>query len=289
MNDLIFTVFPPSHKTREEVEKTLTETPTYLSLKELKNLSVPGIFWRLLSIRANRALLLIEDPRGSSLVPILHLFASFTRSRKIERIGDLHRSYPLSRFRVISSIFSILKAALNGQWALRKTRAELSSLLKTDPIAPPPLSSQKVLYLKTHLWGGVKAGGSLAHTAGLINALIDLERNVTFVSTDEPILLADTVKNHPLSPLTSYGIPGDINLYRYHHETLLQLSPSDQFSDHDLIYQRHGLGNYVGVTLSRALKIPLILEYNGSEVWCARNWGKPPRYETIAKQAEAVC
>ncbi len=289
MNDLIFTVFPPSRITREKLEKTLAETPAYLSLRELKNLSIRGIFCRLLSIRANRILLLIEDPRGSSLIPILHLLASLTRSRKIVRLDNLSHSYPLSRFRSIFSIYSIIKAALHGQWTLRKTRNELSSLLKTDRIASSPFSPQKILYLKTHLWGGVKAGGSLAHTAGLINALVDLGKDTTFISTDEPILLADAVKNYPLSPLKSYGIPGDINLYRYHHEIFRQLSPSDRFSGHDLIYQRHGLSNYVGVTLSRTLKIPLILEYNGSEVWCARNWGKPPRYETLAKQAETVC
>ena len=37
------------------------------------------------------------------------------------------------------------------------------------------------------------------------------------------------------------------------------------------------------------MKAPLILEYNGSEVWVARHWGNQLRYETLARSAEEVC
>jgi glycosyltransferase involved in cell wall biosynthesis len=48
------------------------------------------------------------------------------------------------------------------------------------------------------------------------------------------------------------------------------------------------VGSYAGTTLSRELGIPLILEYNGSEVWVARNWGRPLRTEKVASLAEEV-
>jgi glycosyltransferase involved in cell wall biosynthesis len=34
--------------------------------------------------------------------------------------------------------------------------------------------------------------------------------------------------------------------------------------------------------------VPLVLEYNGSEVWVARNWGRPLRYEQLALDAQAA-
>jgi glycosyltransferase involved in cell wall biosynthesis len=48
------------------------------------------------------------------------------------------------------------------------------------------------------------------------------------------------------------------------------------------------LGNYAGVALSRRLGVPLVLEYNGSEAWVAKNWGRPLRFHATAALAEDV-
>ena len=40
----------------------------------------------------------------------------------------------------------------------------------------------------------------------------------------------------------------------------------------DFVYQRHALGAYAGLPLARRWDVPLVLEYNGSEVWSARQW-----------------
>lgn len=39
-----------------------------------------------------------------------------------------------------------------------------------------------------------------------------------------------------------------------------------------LLYQRHGRFLFAGALLSRWLRIPLVLEYNGSEDWIAKHW-----------------
>jgi glycosyltransferase involved in cell wall biosynthesis len=49
------------------------------------------------------------------------------------------------------------------------------------------------------------------------------------------------------------------------------------------------IGNFTGVRLSRAFGIPLVIEYNGSEVWVAKNWGRPLRYERAGEDAEKAC
>jgi glycosyltransferase involved in cell wall biosynthesis len=38
------------------------------------------------------------------------------------------------------------------------------------------------------------------------------------------------------------------------------------------IYQRHAAFMFVGAELSRILRVPLVLEWNGSEVWTRENW-----------------
>ena len=51
------------------------------------------------------------------------------------------------------------------------------------------------------------------------------------------------------------------------------------------LYQRHGRFVVAGSLLSRRLGVPLILEYNGSEVWLAGNWD-PSRFSSLLAMCE---
>ncbi len=51
------------------------------------------------------------------------------------------------------------------------------------------------------------------------------------------------------------------------------------------MYQRHGRFVIAGALLSRALRVPLILEYNGSEQWTARHWD-PSRFVSWLRLCE---
>ena len=48
------------------------------------------------------------------------------------------------------------------------------------------------------------------------------------------------------------------------------------------VYHRYGLYSYAGLALARRLGVPFVLEYNGSEVWISRNWGRPLRFQAVA-------
>ena len=54
-----------------------------------------------------------------------------------------------------------------------------------------------------------------------------------------------------------------------------------------LLYQRHGKFLFAGAILSRLLRIPLVLEYNGSEDWIAKHWD-PSRFSAWLRLCEAV-
>jgi glycosyltransferase involved in cell wall biosynthesis len=51
------------------------------------------------------------------------------------------------------------------------------------------------------------------------------------------------------------------------------------------LYHRHGRFVIAGALLARKLKSPLILEYNGSEVWVAKNWD-PSRFKVWLRLCE---
>jgi glycosyltransferase involved in cell wall biosynthesis len=54
-----------------------------------------------------------------------------------------------------------------------------------------------------------------------------------------------------------------------------------------VIYQRHGRFVVAGVLLARALGVPFVLEYNGSEVWIADHWD-PARFAPWLRMAEEI-
>ena len=54
-----------------------------------------------------------------------------------------------------------------------------------------------------------------------------------------------------------------------------------------LLYQRHGKFLFAGAILSRLLRIPLVLEYNGSEDWIAKHWD-PSRVSPWLRLCETV-
>ena len=54
------------------------------------------------------------------------------------------------------------------------------------------------------------------------------------------------------------------------------------------VYQRYSLNNYTGVKLARRYNVPFVLEFNGSEIWVARNWGKALKYEPLSVRIESL-
>ncbi|HEV2472601.1 MAG TPA: glycosyltransferase family 4 protein, partial [Chthonomonadales bacterium] len=54
------------------------------------------------------------------------------------------------------------------------------------------------------------------------------------------------------------------------------------------LYQRYSLDNYAGVILSRKLNIPLVLEYNSSEIWTSKHWSQRLKYEALSERIELL-
>ena len=54
------------------------------------------------------------------------------------------------------------------------------------------------------------------------------------------------------------------------------------------VYQRYSLNNYAGLRLARRLDVPLVIEYNGSEIWMGRHWGRPLKHEALSRRIEEL-
>lgn len=127
----------------------------------------------------------------------------------------------------------------------------------------------KVLYLRSVFWFGLKSGGSVSHTAGVINALYKIA-DVHVVSNDE--LPGLKKKISILRPGILRFIPMRFGELIFSIKLIYQLR--EKLKHYDFIYQRYSGLSFAGVSLAKRLKVPLILEFNSSDVWMIKNWSK---------------
>src|SRR5690606_29927254 len=113
-------------------------------------------------------------------------------------------------------------------------------------------------------------------------------KRVLFASAESPVLLQEAVSFLHVSPPSHYGLPSELNLYRFQRHFVRRLAAFEKCWG-GIVYQRMSVANYAGVVLSRRWRAPLVLEYNGSEAWVARNWGTPLKFEALAVEAEEMC
>jgi glycosyltransferase involved in cell wall biosynthesis len=89
-----------------------------------------------------------------------------------------------------------------------------------------------------------------------------------------------------LTPPATFGLPSELNYFRFSRMVERELAASLPMKSYDFIYQRLSVANYSGMKLSRTFGVPLVIEYNGSEVWVAQNWGSGMRFASLALRAE---
>jgi glycosyltransferase involved in cell wall biosynthesis len=120
------------------------------------------------------------------------------------------------------------------------------------------------------------AGGSVAHTLGVIKGL--LAHNITVYCVSSCML--EALRCLPLSLVVSLSNPKIFASLRWRINCILSnifftitLVRFLKGKSIDILYQRYSIFNCSGVLVRLFKKIPLILEYNGSEVWVNKYWG----------------
>src|SRR4051812_26526540 len=126
---------------------------------------------------------------------------------------------------------------------------------------------------------GSHVGGAAAHTSGVLNGLVHAGVDVHFVAPQR-LEGVEGVSFLEVPPRRIIHIVHWLTLTDYSAQQVQAALPLRT----DAVYQRYALGSYAGVELARRLDVPLILEFNGSEIWAEREWGGgSPRFvETLA-------
>jgi glycosyltransferase involved in cell wall biosynthesis len=292
-HDYVLSAYPLSKDFRTRLEEKLAAEPEYLTLSELRALPLPAMLRRLRSLGAERMFLPLEDGNAAALLPLLRWVAALSDARAIESISPAFSRTPIARRKIALSVGQVMAACWQGLAAKQRCQRQLRRLRKQGRVVARAAGAKRVLYLKTNLWFGVKAGGSVGHIAGVVNDLAAKGYAIDFASAEAPIMVSASARVWNVAPPRVFGLPSELNYYRFHlmivDRVMSCVKEADDRADYDFIYQRLSIANYSGVMLSRLLGCPLVLEYNGSEAWAAKNWGTALKFHDLAVQAETVC
>jgi len=127
----------------------------------------------------------------------------------------------------------------------------------------------KILYARTQFWFGLKSGGSIGHTIGILNGFKQNNCEVKVIS-NEHFLGIDDFDYSIIKPRIKR--PGGELFYNFYargkfRKEILKFKP-------DFIYHRYTGYTFFVTKIAKELNIPLILELNSFDTWKMKNWGE---------------
>ncbi len=135
---------------------------------------------------------------------------------------------------------------------------------------------KKLLYLRTDIIGEqLTAGGSVAHTVGVIHGFKELGWQITCAaSCMQPI-----IRSMQYVSVTDLHMPRHLKFLRWKLNSFMstvvffrQIQKAVDVTTYDAIYQRYSILNATGLLLAWWYKKSFVLEFNGSEVWVMDYW-----------------
>ena len=233
-------------------------------------------------LRGRKYDLLIISDRSATVFrskSSLQLLGWLVRTRRVtihyndntsEVSGRLRLAAELT-FRLIpgaaASVLLLIRAWISAfRWTIAPSRSKSASAVKT------PLT---IAYLRTDLSGGVKAGGSISHMLGLLDATMAMGNKVYLIADAEVAGCRErNIRVNIVKPSPLLEFLDELQLVSYHFRMIRAASEIFRREKPDIIYHRHSVFNFSSIVLARRFNIPVVLEVNYSEVWAKKNWSR---------------
>ena len=276
-------------------ESVLGELPRLLPGRTLRplrreelDLGPWRLFQRLGSLGVDEIVLLTDDLDFHEKIWRLQALGAMPLAPRRYILDRQGRTLALSALRFLGRDLPCLLGGLVGSGlVLLRTHRALRRLLRAPRHAPAAATGRRVAFLRSDLWTGVPAGGSVAHTAGVADGFMRAGARLSFIATSLPALIDPRRTHvHLVPPTRLYNILREVPYFahglrfRDAARRLLARRPAD------LLYQRFDPSSHAGVALARRFGVPLVLEYNGSEVWIADHWDRPFRWRRLFVDTE---
>jgi len=275
----------------EFISRTEFETGSHLKrLKALRALR-PDV----LAIATER----LPWQRGQNLFMLFGALAGAREVLMIDAHGGLLKK---SRSNVLlGAPVRLSRETITGASDVAQSRRELQRLEEetlrfTGVSRKTPVQSRshfRCVYLRSTPGPGTQAGGAASHIKGVVGGLESLGVDVRIISNDEIAGLNAAEDRFEVIPPQPGG--GSRALFDMHNNLVFTRGavPLIERIRPDFIYQRYARFSWAGVVAANRLKCPLLLEYNGSEVWVGKHWDRVgsldllERYERLNLDAAA--
>ncbi len=197
------------------------------------------------------------------------------------------RRRPLSAGLLARWTAQVVREPFQIRALLRDVERALDNVAVRRPAQPPPLDlTASPLYLRTDLSFGVRAGGSVAHIAGVVNELDGFTGPVKVLTTDDIPTLKPGIEVHHVPPREAFWNFKELPTFLLNEAFDVAADRATGCQRPAFVYQRYSLNNYAGLRIARRHGVPFVLEYNGSEVWMGRHWSRPLKYEALSQRIE---
>jgi glycosyltransferase involved in cell wall biosynthesis len=289
VSQLVLSHYPLSGNYRQRLSGRLGDGVHFAVVQEIRGGSPIDLVRALVAMRADTVTIAFEDESSRPLLPLLQVMAAVVRARRRQIADPDGNITPSNRRAALHALAWLSYESLRAGLSVARAMLATGELARAPRQRVRRTSEGPVAYLNCNLWFGVKAGGSVGHISGVVNALLETGHEVDFFTVGGRLMVNDRARIHTLRVLRMPAVPFEASFYRFDEFATAQIELELRRRPPQFIYQRMSLGNIAGVRLSRRLGVPLVIEYNGSEVWVARHWGRPLRFEKTATAAEDAC
>lgn len=158
----------------------------------------------------------------------------------------------------------------------------------------PRMGRDGPIFVRPDFTRGLVAGGSVGHIAGVLNNFAAmfaegaLPGPPVFVSCDRIPTLSEEVEAVLVPPGNRFWDFGELpflDLNRVLRDATRRVAGGRRPA---FLYHRYGLFHFATAAYAREHDLPLVLEYNGSEVWIAENWGGGVQRRALAEKIEVA-
>jgi glycosyltransferase involved in cell wall biosynthesis len=109
-----------------------------------------------------------------------------------------------------------------------------------------------------------------------------------FLTTDDIATLRPGIETHTIEPGEAFWNFRELPTFVLNEAFGKGIDAHVGSRPLSFVYQRYSLNNYAGILAARRFGVPLVLEYNGSEIWMSRHWGRPLKYERLSQRIERL-
>ena len=222
------------------------------------------------------------------LVSLILRLLTFGDCRILDEQG---KNLPLSIKHFAHATLEFIKDFLAKASFIKKITNEINSIsetIKTQNTTKASNFSAHPVYMRSDHCFGLKAGGSVGHTVGVLNNLETFTTSPIFLTTASFPGINSNIDTHIILPKRDFLDFLELPLLHYNEQLLSDSNHILSEKNLSFVYQRYALYNFSGLQLALTRNIPFIMEYNGSEIWVSRVWGKTLKYEIIAEQIEML-